>query len=164
MNTLIGDMIRENIKVVQYCKGLRKVYVITDNDFITLARNTNNNNRKRSMLIGTRYRCPLRLMMSRCDDMLSVFIRFDGKVKKGKPIFIGNLNYRHAIANGFHINKPMVEIMKSAARCSGNLLKINPKGDVIIYDRYSSSETEDSKHTTIFSNGWEPYKRKSISF
>ena len=164
MATLIGDMMKNNVKVTQYGKGLRKVYVITDNDFITLARNTNNNNRKRGMLIGTRYGCPLRLLMSRCDDMLSVFIRFDGKVKKGKPIFIGNLNYRHAIANRFHINKPMVEIMKSAARCSGNLLKINPKGDVIVYGGHSSSETEDNKHTTVSCNGWEQYKRKSISF
>ena len=37
MATLMGDMMMKNIKVVQYGKGLRKVYVITDNDSIFLS-------------------------------------------------------------------------------------------------------------------------------
>ena len=153
-SAMLGYAMRHEVCVSNIGRGLRKVYVVMDDDFMRLARNTNNNNRKRSLILGERYGRKLVLSMSRIDNYLSVFLRLDGKVNKGKPIYVGILEYDKVVRQGFTIdNETAVEIRKFA-RTNDILILINKGKEVVINGRHYLTEIENKKHSGIPYISW----------
>jgi hypothetical protein len=95
--------------------------------------------------------------MSRIDNYLSVFLRLDGKVNKGKPIYVGMLEYDKVVRQGFTIdNETAVEIHKFA-RTNDILILINKGKEVVINGRHYLTEIENKKHSGIPYISWYEY-------